>query len=310
MGSNEDIQKFAQELVASRMAVNPATEEPTEQAEEASVEEQEVDESQSEQEADNQPDYIELKAVGETHKLTLDQIKELASKGLDYTKKTQEIPERVRAEVERTVQERTKAVEAERNRLHEASDLVESLINKPFVTADQLDQLLQDGDTETYLRLSRQEERRLEILNQAKAERQKMLADKARAEQEQLNQAANYHTQNLLQTMPELKDAAAQAKLEAYLRGMNLTDDLMLRFIANGGLTVAEKARRYDELSGGKLEPVRKDPPKVIKKVGATVNKQTYTQKDLEDNSNRLKQTGNIRDAASLYLKMQQGLKK
>lgn len=304
--SSEDIHKLAQELVASRMAGQ--TDEPTEQAE-ASVEEQEADEGQSTQEAEEQQELIELKAVGETHKYTIEQLKELASKGLDYTRKTQEIPERVKQETERQVLERTQEVQAERKRLLESCDMIESFYGKPFVTAEQLDQLIQDGNTDEYLRLSRQEEKRREIIDKAKAERQKVLDAEAKHNQDQFKQAAMQHTQLLFEKMPELRDQAALTKLASYLKNAGFTGGEIESFIDHRGLMIAEKARRYDELSASKGKPVEKEAPKVIKKVGATVNKQSYTQKDIEETRSKLTKTGSLRDAASLYMKMQQGVK-
>lgn len=303
----DTLQSLAQELVASRIEAEPAQEtkeQPIEQAPEASIEEHEQGEDQSEEEVESPEDLIEFAADGGTHKAKLDEIKRLAAAGLNYTRKMQELPERAKIEADKIVQERTKSLEVDRTRTLEACDLVEGFYGKPFVTAEQLDQLIQDGDTETYLKLSRQEEKRKEILSTAKAERQKIIDKKAAEEKEQLHQSAINHTQQLFEKMPELKDQAAQNKLASYLKSSGLSDQEIASFIDHRGLIIAEKARRFDELSGGKIEPVRKDPPKVIKKVGATVNRQTYTQKDIEDSRSKFEKSGNLRDAANLLLKM------
>jgi hypothetical protein len=300
MGANEDIQKFAQELVTKNLAAaeGQVEEQPSEDTEEV------VEESQSEEEAQEQQDLIELKAVGETHQYTLDQIKELASKGLDYTRKTQELSERAKSEADKIVLERTSALEIERKRLFDAVDNIEGMYGRPFVTQEQLDQLIHEGDTDTYLKLSRQEEKRKEILANARSERQRLQDEKAKADAEQFNKDAINHTQILFDKMPELKDKGNQEKLAQYLAKAGLTPKEISKFIDHRGLILAEKARRYDELSGGKLEAVKKDPPKVIKKVGATVNKQTYTEKDIDAAKAKLSQSGNLRDAAALMLKL------
>ena len=302
MGANQDIQSLAAEYVKNNLAVieetSQAGEQPVEEIEQA------VEEGQAEEATEEQPDLIELKANGDIHKLSLDEIKELASKGFDYTRKTQELSERSKADAERIADERTKGLQEERKRLIEAADMMEVYYAKPFVTPEQLDQLIQDGDTEGYLRLTRQEEKRKEILDAARSERKKIADTEAKAQQEQFNQAAIQHTEKLFEKMPELKDSENQKRLAQYLSKNGLSNDEIQKFIDHRGLIIAEKARRYDELSGGKIEPVRKDPPKVIKKVGAAVNKQTYVTKDLDESFTKLSQSGNLRDAASLLLKM------
>lgn len=302
MGANQDIMLLAQQLVEQRAQENAG------QAEEQPAEEKEqvVEDGQSAQEAEEQQDLIELRAIGETHKFSLDQIKELASKGLDYTRKTQELSDRAKIEAEKIVNERTKEVQAERNRLLESCDLLESFYGKPFTTAEQLDQLIQDGDTETYLKLTRQEEKRKEILETAKKERQKIHEAKSAEYQEQLKQQAIQHTQLLFEKMPELREQPNQERLAKFLEKSGLSREEIQNFVDHRGLIIAEKARRYDELSTGKAEPVKQAPPKVIRKVGATVNKQTYVQSDLDAAAQKLAEKGNVRDAASLYLKMRQ----
>lgn len=305
--SEDTIQSLALELAASRVAAEPeqTEKEPEGQAEQAPTEEPEQVEDQSE-EVESTEEFIEFAADGATHKATLDELKKLAAGGLNYTRKMQELPERAKAEAEKIVQERTKALESERASLLEKIATAESFYNQPFVTDAQLDQLIQDGDTETYLKVTRQEEQRKRILATLQADRQKVLDAKAKEEQEQFKQAAINHTQQLFEKMPELKDPAAQTKLAAYLKSNGLSEQEISNFIDHRGLIIAEKARRFDELSGGKLEPVRKDPPKVIKKVGATINKQTYTQRDLEESKARFEKSGDLRDAANLLLKMRQ----
>ena len=302
MGANQDIQALAAEYVKNNLAIA----EETSQAEEQPVEETEqvVEEGQAEEATEEQQDFIELKANGEVHKLSLDEVKELASKGFDYTRKTQELSERAKAEAERIADERTKGLQEERKRLIEAADMMEVYYAKPFVTPEQLDQLIQDGDTEGYLRSTRLEEKRREILEQARSERKKIAETEAKAQQEQFNQIAARNTQVLFEKMPELKDPERQKLLALYMVKEGVTNKELETFTDPRGLIMAEKARRYDELSSGKVEPVRKDPPKVIKKVGASVNKQTYIQKDVDESLTKLSQSGNLRDAASLLLKM------
>lgn len=308
MGSNSDIALAAQAYLEKNLTqtTQESKEEPVGQTQEEPTEEQEVEEGQSTQEAEEQQDLIELKAAGESRKYTLDELKELASKGFDYTRKTQELSERVKTETEKEVNQRTAALEAEKKRLLDATDMIESFYGKPFVTPEQLDELINSGQSDEYLRLSRQEEKRKEILAQARSERNKITETEAKAKEEQLKQAAIQHTQMLFEKMPELKQEENQKKLANYLSKSGLSNEEIQNFVDHRGLMIAEKARRYDELKNGKLEPEKKDPPKVIRKVGSSVNKQTYTEKDLQVARDRLIQTGHLRDAAALYLKAKQ----
>lgn len=307
MSTNSEIAQAAQAYLERNLQTTQESEKAASQpTEEPLAEEQEVEEGQATQEAEDQQDLIEFQAVGETHKLTLNEIKELASKGLDYTRKTQELSERAKTEAEKIVQQRTVALEAEKKRLFDATDMIESFYGKPFVTTEQLDELINSGQTEEYLRLSRQEEKRKEILAQARSERQKITDTEAKAKEEQLKQSAIQHTQMLFEKMPELKQEENQKKLASYLAKSGLSNEEIQNFVDHRGLIIAEKARRYDELKNGKLEPEKKDPPKVIRKVGSSVSKQTYTEKDLQAAKERLAKTGNLRDAVALYAKAKQ----
>lgn len=307
MSADNEIRTLAAEYLKDMTAQETASQVEGQLVEpEPEVEEQAAEvEGQSVEEAEEQQQLFELKAAGGTHKLSLDEMKQLASKGLDYTKKTMELSERVKTEGERMVQERAAALDA-KNRLLEAADTIEGLYGKPIATQEQLDQLIQDGDTETYIRVQRQEEKRKEILQLARNRRQEIIDAEAKAKQEQFHKDATNHTQLLFERMPELKESANQQKLAVYLLKSGLSNQEIETFIDHRGLIIAEKARRYDELSNGKTAPVKKDPPKVIKKVGASFDKKTYSQKEIEEATARLAKTGNLRDAAALELKIRQ----
>lgn len=307
---NEDIQLAAQEILSKNLLNLPTNTEEG-QASEQPLEEQstqqDVEEGQSAQDTEEQQDYIEFMADGATHKASIDEIKELASKGLNYTRKTQELAERVKTETEKKVQERTQALESERKRILDSVDMLEGLYDRPFVTTEQLDKLIAEGDYDEYHRLNHQETKRKEILEKARTERQKIHEAKAKESQEQFRNYAIQQTEILINKMPELKVTENQEKLAKYLVNSGFNNDEIQNFVDSRGLMIAEKARRYDELSKSKVtEPVRNAPPKVIRKVGSSVSKQTYTEKELQTTQDRLKSSGNLRDAASLILQLQQ----
>lgn len=94
MDSTDDVEE-TEEPDEAEEEVDESEEEELDTAEDTDEEDQPTEESTEEEgdtpEPQNKPDVYKVKAVGTEVEFSLDELKELASKGLDYTKKMQEV---------------------------------------------------------------------------------------------------------------------------------------------------------------------------------------------------------------------------
>jgi hypothetical protein len=258
------------------------------------------DDSDDSDDDNKQSELFEIKANGESKKLTLEELKQFASQGIDYTKKTQELSNRIKTEVEKQVQERTADLDEKRNGLLEATELVESFYNKPLVTRDELQNLLDEGDLEQYNRLKDQEEQRKELLQEVKSQKERELAEKQQKAQESFAKYANQQAEILRNKMPELVKPDNVKKLTSYLRDNGYSED-ELKYAADArALELAEKARRYDEIMSKGIKKPRKkaNNPNVIRSnKRGSVKK---VNKNLDQAKSKFSSSRSMRDAAQL----------
>ena len=97
-----------------------APEEPVEAAEEDV--EKEVEEAPDEDKADDEPEYVEITHNGKPVKLTLDEVLEHASKGFDYTQKTQQLADQ-RKQIEQLAQNVQQQYQLQQATIQETSKL-------------------------------------------------------------------------------------------------------------------------------------------------------------------------------------------
>lgn len=184
-------------------------------------------------------------------------------------------------------------------------DILNQVLETPPVTAEHLNQLLEDGDTTGYLRekekLEQWQTRKTAILQQQN-EVQRLLREA------QLRKVAELQKQEqelLYKSYPELSKEENAAKLTQYLLSYGYSTNDLQNVLDHRNFIIADKARRFDELQA-KAKDVKKVPntPKVIKK-GASPTVGDYSSEKYKKAYGQLKRTGSIHDAVEALLAKQ-----
>ena len=269
---------------------------------EEETEEVEAEESEEGEESEDQTELHEVKHNGEIQKVDYEELTKLASAGFDYTKKTQELAERVKTETDKKVLESTAELAKERQELVETTTLLEQFIGKPTVTEEQMNTMLAEGDTEGYLKAQQQDKQRQAVLDGLKAKRTE-IQQKQQAEQEkQRTVYAKQQTEILLTKVPELKDDGNQKSLIAYAKTENWSEHQLKHTVESVYLVALAKAQKWDEFisKGVKPKPKSKNP-KVTKKAGSNVPRSAQQSKTVKDRQAAFSKSGSMRDFGKYY---------
>ena len=289
--AEEEIEQPEEDLIESE-------EETTEEVEAESEGEAEDEESEDQEDAE----LHEVKHNGEIQKVDYAELQKLASAGFDYTKKTQELAEKVKIETDKKVLESTADLETKRQGLIETTELLEQFIGKPITTSEQLQAMLDEGDTEGYLRAQEQEKQRTLLITSAKAERDRVKQEQKVEAQKKFDAYSKQQAEVLLTRVPELKDENNRKALVTYAKSVGYTDDELKNAADARALEVLDKARKWDEMisKGVKPKPKSKNP-KVTKKAGTNVPKSAQQSKTVKDRQAAFGQSGSMRDFGKLY---------
>lgn len=291
----------------------PAEAQPTEEAEAIEPTEETQAVEPVETEAEEQPledseDYAdpdtlyEVKVNGQTLEVPLEQLIENFSKGEDYTNKTKALSEKVKTEAQKLADERTAEFQKRQTDYVEKLVALESQIAQPPVTKEELQELINNEDFDEYHRRKfslDQHTEKLTTIKKAKAD------ELVKLQEEQAKQFNDYRAKEmtiLLDKMPELKDQAVVAKLSQYLMDNDFSEHEVQNAADHRALVMAEKARKWDELqASSKAKKVPKKAPRVIRKVGSSIQKKAESQKRFENSRQKLQQSGKMRDAANIF---------
>jgi len=298
-------QRMAQpteEAKAEEEAEHPETDlvEPEEETEQV---EEETEEAEGEESEDQEETELhEVKHNGEIQKVNYEELQKLASAGFDYTKKTQELAAKVQAETDTKVKEATADLEKKRQGLVETTEVLESFLGKPAVTDEQLKVMLDEGDTEGYLRAKQQEDQRKSLIGSLRAERNKVQQEQQVEAQKRQDEYTRQQTEILLTKVPELKDEENRKNLIKYAQSVGYSDE-ELKFAADArALEVLEKARKWDEMISKGIKPKAKSKnPKVTKKAGSNIPRSAQQTKTVKDRQSVFGKSGSMRDFGKLY---------
>jgi len=276
------------------------------ETEEAPEEYVEVDESElvDSEEVEEQPTRtFKVKAAGEEREVTETELIEGYQLGADYTKKTQKLAEE------------RKAVEAEKAKIQEANKLRDQYAQRLQMMEQFLQQqnkgenleVLKETDPIGYavkVAEQAQREKQLAILQQE----QQRIAQQQQAEQsERLQQHLAEESQKLTSLIPGYGDPKQGDQIRKDIR----------EYAKSVGWSDQELASLYDSRAvlnlyhGMKYQQLQSKKPVIAKKVEAApkmlkAGNSAPRNADMEQNkklSQRLKQTGKVRDAALLFEK-------
>lgn len=279
------------------------------QAQEAEPQQDEevvVDDEADVQEDDNQdeeqPQRIKVKAAGEEKEVTLDELIKGYQLGADYTKKTTEVAEQ------------RKQVEAERQAIEEAKYVRDSYAQRlqaidQFLTSqmpqEDLNSLKENDPIGYAVKVAELAEKK-EQLAAVRAEQariaQEQQADYARAMSERVAQEA----QKLAQVLPEFSDPAKgdnfRKEIRNYGKSLGFTDEELSQVYDSRHVLTLHKAMMYDKLQKSK-PAVNKKVAEASKfmKAGVSGSQKDGEAQTIQKQKNQLRSSGKVRDAAALF---------
>tara|TARA_Y100001937_G_scaffold106996_1_gene149260 strand:+ start:2962 stop:3876 length:915 start_codon:yes stop_codon:yes gene_type:complete len=268
----------------------PEEEEPALEEEQPDAEEDLDDEVVLEEQSD-EPVFT-IKAAGEEHTLTLDELQERASQGIDYTRKTQSL-----AAERKQVTERFQQLEELQAKMAAAAQTQPPVVEQH---PPEYWQELQQSDPVRYL-IERDQYREKQAAAQAAQQQQQEIAEQYQYQQQQEAQAQlqQAHTQ-LIDQFPEWSDPEkfSAAKLEMRSAGLKLgySDEELSQVYDARAVLALQKAAAYDRLME-KKESLKSAPPKTPQGHSARPGRKSNLRKAKE----QLAKTGRTRDAEAAF---------
>jgi len=261
-----------------------------------------AEETESQEEETEEPQRFKVKVDNEEIEVTLEELQQGYSRTKDYTKKTQALAET------------RKTVEAERARIEEARQLRDTYAQRLQVIEQMLNQNpdnenlseLRESDPIGYaIKIAERSEKEKQ-LQAVQVERQRIAQQQSQEQQEQLQSHLAQEAQKLREWIPEFRDEAkadmARKEIRNYAKSIGFSDQELATVYDARAVQTLYKAMQYEKLMKGKGVATKKvsEAPKTLK-AGAAQPQGSSEQEAMKKQFQKLKQSGNKRDAAKLF---------
>jgi len=278
-------------------------EQPLEQEikEEESQEEtsEEVSQEQTNEIPQEQDSTYKVKVAGQELDVTLDELKNGYSRDADYRRKTEELSYEKKQFMSESEKQR-QDYSSKLNELNQLMSVAQQQLNSEINSAD-LDKLYDEDPTEA-ARVERRLKRKQEKLNQA--------VQKTQSEQQnQFESFLQDQQKKLTLKMPEFSDPAKSSQLKnnmrSYLTAYGFNDQEIAQVYDHRIVMLVNDAMKYKNLQNSKPNLAKKitKPGKVFSS-GVKKDKAEINLTKRKEKLSRLKKTGNIKDATSIFLDM------
>ena len=261
-----------------------------------------AEETEYQEEETQEPQRFKVKVDNEEIEVTLEELQQGYSRTKDYTKKTQALAET------------RKTVEAERARIEEAKQLRDTYAQRLQVIEQMLNQNpdnenlseLRESDPIGYaIKIAERSEKEKQ-LQAVQVERQRIAQQQQAEQQEQLKGHLAQEAQKLKEWIPEFRDEVkaemARKEIKAYAKSIGFSDQELANVYDARAVQTLYKAMQYEKLMKGKGVATKKvtEAPKTLK-AGAAQPQGSSEQEAMKKQFQKLKQSGNKRDAAKLF---------
>lgn len=260
-----------------------------------------ADDAGYEEEAVEESPKYRVKANGEELEVSLDELLNGYSRTADYQKKTQSLAEQ------------RKAVEAERGKIAETAkvrdtyaqrlQVIEQMLQQQSGTED-LTQLRENDPIGYALAVADRSEKEKQI-QAIRAERQRVQQEQAQQQSQVLQSHVQQEQQKLVDLIPEFKDEAKaeviRRDIRVYAKSIGFSDQELSQVYDSRAVTALYKSMMYDKLVAGKSGTLKKvqSAPKTLRP--GTSNPKSSDQEGQKKDFERLRQSGNKKDAAKLF---------
>jgi len=263
-----------------------------------------AEETEYQEEETQEPQRFKVKVDNEEIEVTLEELQQGYSRTKDYTKKTQAL-----AETRKTVEaERAKIEEAKqlRDTYAQRLQIIEQMLNQPSDNENLAE--LKESDPIGYAIKVAERSEREKQLQAVQAEKQRIAQQQSQEQQEQLKAHLAQEAQKLKEWIPEFKDEVkadmARKEIKAYAKSIGFSDQELANVYDARAVQTLYKAMQYEKLMKGKSVATKKvsEAPKTLRS-GASQPQGTSEQEATKKQFQKLKQSGNKRDAAKLFEK-------
>jgi len=260
-----------------------------------------ADDTEYEEEAVEESPKYRVKANGEELEVSLDELLNGYSRTADYQKKTQSLAEQRKAvEVERSkIAETAKVRDTYAQRLQ----VIEQMLQQQSGTED-LTQLRENDPIGYALAVADRSEKEKQ-LQAIRAERQRVQQEQAQQQSQVLQSHVQQEQQKLVDLIPEFKDEAKaeviRRDIRVYAKSIGFSDQELSQVYDSRAVTALYKSMMYDKLVAGKSGTLKKvqSAPKTLRP--GTSNPKSSDQEAQKKDFERLRQSGNKKDAAKLF---------
>jgi hypothetical protein len=310
VAGNKQLEMY--DVMFGSQGTNPeqaSNEQPTEEEESLVLSEQtqeedyveeveEVEVSEEEEIQETSPSYT-VKVDGEEFEVDLDELRNGYQRQSDYTKKSQSV-----AEMRKAYEANLQSVQQERDQYQQVLANMENYQNLELKKYQELDWAsLKEDDPVEYM------EKRIEFqdakdkVNQVK---QEQIAVQQKTQQEvyqNIQHKVQEEAELLATALPEYSDPSSNLKTELrdFAMNMGFSEQDVNGITDHKVVLVLHKAMLQDKANSSTSSKVKKGPAKVIK-AGVPVTKKQKVARDVQAKRDRLRQTGNVRDAANAFL--------
>ena len=260
-----------------------------------------ADDAGYEEEAVEESPKYRVKANGEELEVSLDELLNGYSRTADYQKKTQSLAEQ------------RKAIEAERSKIADTArirdtyaqrlQVIEQKLQEQVGTED-LTQLRENDPVGYALAVADRSEREKQVYA-IRAERQRVQQEQAQQQSQVLQSHVQQEQQKLVDLIPEFKDEAKaeviRRDIRVYAKSIGFSDQELSQVYDSRAVTALYKSMMYDKLVAGKSGTLKKiqSAPKTLRP--GTSNPKSSDQEAQKKDFERLRQSGNKKDAAKLF---------
>jgi hypothetical protein len=260
-----------------------------------------AEETEYEEEAVEDSPKYRVKANGEELEVSLDELLNGYSRTADYQKKTQSLAEQ------------RKAIEAERGKIEETArvrdtyaqrlQVIEQLLQSQSGTENLAE--LRENDPIAYALAIADRSEKEKQLGAIQAERQRVYQEQAQQQSQVLQSHIQQEQQKLVEMIPEFKDDAKaeviRRDIRSYAKSIGFTDQELSQVYDSRAVSALYKSMMYDKLVAGKPGAHKKvqSAPKTLKP--GTSNPKSSEQEAKKKDFERLRQSGNKKDAARLF---------
>ena len=290
----EAAEKVEEEAVDETVNLSdvPYMDQETEEVEEQAVEEEAQEDIN---ESSEEPTY-QVKVSGQTMEVTLDELLQGYQREADYTRSKQDLSLE-KSRIDQTLQQSQTEINQKLAKLNELNNSAQSQLQAEYANID-FEKLYEDDPVEAS-KLEHKMRKRAENLQRIQYETQQ-------AQNVELQKFIQGEQSKVMSLVPEFNDPGKASKLKSdmksYLTNVGYNDQEINTIYDSRQVLLIRDALAYDKIrrANPKIKKKIANAPKVVKG-GSTKTKGEQQARLRNEKLNRLKKTGNIRDAANLF---------